>query len=353
MRIGILTFHRARNNGAFLQCYALQEALKKLGHDVSVIDYRQPVIEESNKIFSCKHFFQSVNSLRGFCRYLLKVLLSRLSAIPRWNRLRRKYLNLSSVVSTPNDMLPEFDLYLIGSDQLWNRYCTLDFDPVFFGNFSHKAKSRICGYAISTTVQDLVNMPIEMLQKNCKNFSFLSFREKNVCDYITSISSIPCRIDVDPTLLLNKGEWNKLIVKRIIKDNYILTSFLGWDYKVNEVNRTLLEISEREKCKVVDISCAKDPMEFLSLIKFAEKIYTTSFHATIFSLIFEKDFYAISDTKAISERCRFLLENLDCLDRFVPFSTIEKLNLPLIDYNLIGKKIGELRKRSLVYLQSL
>ncbi len=353
MKIGILTFHRARNNGAFLQCYALQETLKKLGYEAFVIDYRQPAIEKSNTIFSYKKISESFSSLRGLCRYVLKDVVFKSIAISRWNRFRKKYLNLTTAVWKSNKMVQDFDVYLIGSDQLWNRYCTLDYDSVFFGNFLRKADSRVCGYAISTTVDDLKNMPLEELKKNCENFFSLSFRESKVCDYITSSCSIPTRLDIDPTLLLGETEWETFIQRRIVKKSYILTCFLGWNYNYNEVYCKLNKIADKEKCIVVDISCAKDPIEFLSLIKFAKKIYTTSFHGTVFSLIFKKNFYAISDNTGTNERYRFLLEQLDCLERFVPFSSIESLSLLPIDYNAVEKRLKIIREKSIDYLRNL
>ena len=153
MKLGILTFHGAHNYGAVLQCYALQEVLTKMGHDVYVIDYRQPYINEVYKIFSFQILKRKMKNLGAVADYV-RYNIFRASAIKKrrehFEEFTSKYLNLTlpcDAESVPVD----FDAYIIGSDQVWSQVCTGgDFDDVYFGKFRRNEDSRVIGYAISS-----------------------------------------------------------------------------------------------------------------------------------------------------------------------------------------------------------
>ena len=99
MRIGILTFHRAHNYGAVLQCYALQEVLRRMGHDVQVIDYRQPWIEDFYGIFGWNMIKRNMGSVCGLFSYLKSGLKKRIMAplkASHFKSFRDSYFVLSS-----------------------------------------------------------------------------------------------------------------------------------------------------------------------------------------------------------------------------------------------------------------
>ena len=160
MKVGILTFHRADNYGAVLQCYALQQAIGSLGHEVFVIDYRQPFIEKwytkCIRTFHLKYFLKL--DLKDKWLYLSEKLkydlLLRFKEHPlrrkEFARFRKSFLNLT--VPCGNDIPKDFDVFVIGSDMLWARECMGGkLDYVYWGEFNHANTSKIIGYAISTT----------------------------------------------------------------------------------------------------------------------------------------------------------------------------------------------------------
>lgn len=116
MKIGILTFHRAHNYGAVLQCYALQQRLKMAGYDVSVIDYRQPAIERAYKCFDVLYLLKNVFHLKKVYTYLKEFGNRKQTSVvfEDFSSLFTK-TEACSASSLPQN----FDAYIIGSDQLW------------------------------------------------------------------------------------------------------------------------------------------------------------------------------------------------------------------------------------------
>ena len=112
MNIGILTFHWSTNYGAVLQTYALQEYLKELGHEVKIINY----VPVKKSIKNCFQYRNPINILN-----LLKELKKEQAFIPfrkKWLQLTKQYNSLSEL---QNDS-PNLDVYICGSDQVWNPY---------------------------------------------------------------------------------------------------------------------------------------------------------------------------------------------------------------------------------------
>ena len=154
MKIGILTFHLAHNYGAVLQCYALQEALRQLGHEVRVINYRQPYIKGIYGIFNVRYFFSLLGHLRlKTLLYYLKHLGRRVKRTRLYHSFRHTYWQETPSCSSRN--IPPMDAYVIGSDQVWSLHCTQFMDQVYWGQFSRPRQSRIIGYAISATLDSL------------------------------------------------------------------------------------------------------------------------------------------------------------------------------------------------------
>ena len=140
MKIGILTFHCAHNYGAVLQCYALQEMLKGMGHTVEIIDYRPDYLRMPFDVINL-HRIQSRNLLRLVKSIILETLSlsQRIIRHRKFDSFIKYYLNLSRSVGISSD----YDVYVMGSDQIWNPKITNGFDGVYFGYLPFpKAKNR-------------------------------------------------------------------------------------------------------------------------------------------------------------------------------------------------------------------
>ena len=146
---GILTFHKSNNYGAVLQAYALKCAIEEYGYCTHVIDYQY--VEASRMSFLV--FLKKKPSAKQLIHYCIKPLMKNRMALQRasnFNRFRAKYLDVSEKVSTEEEIAGlHYDLYICGSDQIWNYHITNHtFDPIFFLQFPSDAKKLI--YAASS-----------------------------------------------------------------------------------------------------------------------------------------------------------------------------------------------------------
>lgn len=354
MKIGIITFHRANNYGAVLQCYALQAKLQTLGYEAEVIDYRQCDIEDVYKPIRWNIIKKGLASPRLLASYLLKQLPSNFQIAilkkQHYNFFRNKYLICTDSFHQTNKIPQDFDIYLIGSDQMWSIDCTNQkIDDIYFGNFRHFSKSKIKSYAISTNVQALKKIGIQKLKDYILNFSVLSFREKEVCDWINKTMGINSRVDIDPTLLLNREDWLKFIRPRPVQYKYILTYFVSPIHN-EKINRYAKKIGTL----VIDIEkVALSPIEFLTYIYYAELIITSSFHATVFSIIFERPFYSLQTKKSTDVRYVDLLDQLGLISQYFDPETSEFETNITIDFNSAKSKLKFMQDRSVVYLSKI
>ena len=297
-KVGIITFHRAKNYGAMLQAYALQETLKNR-YDTLIVDYRCPEIEAKYyakktlkkkgkdflKIFFQTNYILGVNKKNKSFDYFLK-----------------NYLNTSQPYDNQNisKANSEFDIFIAGSDQIWNPVIFDGIDPIFFLNFSNESRK----ISISSSAGSYIFSQNEM--KDVNSFCTVLTREEEGKKLLKSIV-VKSEIATvcDPVFLLDKKQWeSKLALDRIegIKRKYILLYFVAKQRDSIEFARKIARERQLELV-YININAEKNipsdftniigigPIEFLSLIRNAEIIITTSFHAMAFSLIFNKDFY--------------------------------------------------------------
>lgn len=360
MKIGILTFHRAYNYGAVLQCYALKEVLKKMGHYVQVIDYRQPYIEKAYKFhfsFSKKRM-KEINIIKvpfyiGLCfsrdvkQYFIIKKKKKV-----FESFQNKYLDLTVDCKTTIPL--DFDRYVIGSDMLWSDECMgHSFDDIYLGKFQHKEGSRIIGYAISGTPDSLEKLGKETKFDFLSNFYSLSVREKTLSNIINKYTGKTVTQCIDPTLLTTKDLWSSLVEENIGKSNrkYLVTYFLrrvdkSVYYRINNYAKSIgYEVVD------IDVSPYAVPIsveKFVSTIANANYIVTDSFHGLVFSMIFERPFHAMTfndahDMRYVDILKRIGLDNVIVTPDFMP-------SIPLINYSIVYRNIETFRNSSLQFL---
>lgn len=359
MRIGIITFHRANNYGAALQCYALQQTLTSLGHETQIIDYRQPVIELMYKPVRWDIICQGLRKPRLLGGYLFKVLPTdfkyALKKTSGYEKFRKRHFHATSPFSKAEDMPQDFDIYMIGSDQMWNINLYGGYmDNVYFGNFPRPKKSKLATYAISTDLKSLAKIECETLKMAVKRFTDLSFREKIICDAVERMTGIRGRTDMDPTLLINKDAWSAMCTEKKPEGNYLLTYFLHQGTNSITFKNRINRLAERLDCRVVNIhDAANAPDEFLSAIRFARCVVTSSFHAVAFSALFNKTFYAINSHNGREIRYESLLHSLGLSRQYIEAEELDNVDGGAIDYSFPTKQLDRIRKESIQYLSSL
>ena len=182
MKIGILTFHRAINYGAVLQCYGLSETLKAMGHEVDVIDYRPECIEYYRKkipFFKIRHTSGLRNQLKALIVSLLNIETVK-DANRRFDLFLKNNFNLSKTVLSAENMPSDYDLIFLGSDQIWSPQICYGFDSIYWGQFKHDT-TRLVTYAASLGGHnELSDLEWKNVGRYLKGFERISVREKKL-----------------------------------------------------------------------------------------------------------------------------------------------------------------------------
>lgn len=345
MRIGILTFHRADNYGAVLQSFALQETLRRKGHDVRVIDYRQPWIEEFYRWFSLRMF------RRDGIPYLKKNLKKFLLAPCRrrnFAAFRRDWLLMTepcTSASIPHD----FDCYVIGSDQLWSLHCLGgEADKVYMGDLPHCADARIIGYAISADMKSVQAIGADVLKTCCQRFDALSMREAEVAHEVQRMSGMHCDVCIDPTLLADASVWESVVDHRWKERKYVLMYQVRWRKETKGMLRRKAEEAATRiggGCEVIDLSHMNySVQDFVSLFRYASHVVTTSFHGIVFSILFGTPFHALPLWDGYDLRYRELLQSLGAEDRII--GPDDEIVPGPMDFNAVWARLQDRRKYS-------
>ena len=357
MKIGILTFHCAHNYGAVLQCYALQETLKSMGHDVEVIDYRPKYLVAPYKKFYINRFISGelIKTIKKIIREFLLFNI-RFKRYYAFNHFIKTYFNLSEKIQG-NNIPSKYDVYIMGSDQIWNPCITLAFDDVYFGNFIFsKNDKKYIAYAASLGISSLNEDAKKYFQSALNNFNGIGVRESSMVKILQPLTNKKIEIVLDPTLLVNPKIWDNITKTPIIKGKYVLI----YQVKGDENTKRIAELIAKEiGANVIELTAIisarfnknklqyESPENFLGFIKNASFIVTTSFHGTAFSIIFNRPFYSISlggnDTRVLS-----ILKNVGLENRLIPKDCSPKFSE--IDYSDVNINISKLRNKSKDFL---
>lgn len=296
-KIGIITFHRAVNYGAVLQTYALQATILKAGISCEIIDYRNDFLEKL-------HNPKNIKKYGSIIRYIYAVIKNRVKKDNRKNfeLFREKYLKISTNTYDKTNISESnlhYNLFITGSDQVWNRNCS-DYDDAYFLDFVNANNSKY-SYAASIGVKLQTDEERSAYRKLLENYKCIYVREKQAKLELESIG-IKSEVTLDPTLLLSKNDWLKLAQKPT-KFKYINKYLLVYVIvETPSIFKLAKEIAEKHDLEVVyinemllsktgitNLSCIT-PNEWLWLFANAEFVVTNSFHGTAFSVNFGKQF---------------------------------------------------------------
>lgn len=351
MKIGILThYYQSMNYGGMLQAYALATFLREKGYDAQQVSYRfssepflPPQVEKrevpkaGNPLSRLvRRGFRSLNyrliekpRQEFYAAYKKKEMSARAEAFAVFQKQVPHSLEVYDTSSIEN-CVQHYDAMITGSDQVWN----FDwFNPAFFLDFPGADVAKIA-YAASAGKQNFSQEEILYLKKTLSNFKAISAREADLVPVINQIMNSDAAVQtVDPTLLLSAEDWAEIASPRLLEDKYVFCYFLHNDSGLTAVAR---KFARKHKFSIATIPFAAveyneqdikfgdyrfngaDPSDFLSLIRNAEYVFTDSFHATVFSLLFGKEFMAFprGDAKGMGSRLATLTEMFGCPERF-------------------------------------
>lgn len=351
MKIGIVTFHRAHNFGAVLQCLALKTVLSDLGYVVCIVDHRNKKIEQFYELQNPINFefglIFCIKSVTNFCLTLIPKLLR----IIKFKSFINKYLINSHSVQ---DSCGSIDCIVYGSDQIWRGELT-DNDDFYWGRSYNENVKKISYSASAGFIDENFARNIDLL----RDFSAISVRESDLKDTFDK-NGIGATVTIDPTLLIDKDRWVKLIpLKPSVNKPYVLVYSMRNRKKVLDVAE---HISGKEQMPIIEIFNnniswreilepynAGDPIDFISLIKDATYIVTDSFHGTAFSVIFNKQFVTVELKDGHDNRAKSLLSILGIADRM---SETGLNYYEEIDYCRVKKSLDIIKENSLNFLKT-
>ena len=375
MRVGIITTFRQPNWGSVLQAYALEKVIEQMNYDVEVIDYKYPNefhwqrgIKWGKTPDTLK---AKIHRIKIYCLCVLRLrskpMMELLNSFIKKNmKLSRRIDSYESLHENP----PVYDIYVSGSDQIWNPNTMLG-DMSYMFDFVPKGKKKI-SYASSFSCASIPDGLKDVYKKNLSTYEALSVRENNGRNIIRQMIGRDAKVVLDPTLLLPKVHWEKFAEKAKKTDlpkAYILCYMLAYTFSVDEPMGKLLEMVQRKYNMPVialktmpqsfhgdifqlPVSYGKGIEEFLYLIKNASIVVSSSFHGTAFSLNLGKPLVAMGAMNE-DDRVLSLLKNLGMSNQFV---YAEKLQESCINpfYNVENEqiKMEELRSESLLFLRS-
>lgn len=365
--IGIITIHKIYNYGSAFQAYALQHVCEEMGFKVEIIDYDFPNEYHADNKYKTQGDTQP-NEPQWIKILFAKALIRQHKGI---DAFVKRYQHLSSKeFSSPDELkaqAPAYDVYITGSDQLWNpRFC--NGDPAFMLHFAPGNALKI-SYAASIGANAIPEELNPRYKELLSRYAHIAVRENSGRKVINDIIGKEAEVVLDPTLLLNRDEWNRIAAPdRLFKKKYILCYYLNYtfnsfpyvdqlaDYMQKQTGYEIVRVS-RPPHKLftshTHYRVGATPEEFLALVRDSEMVLTTSFHGTAFAVNYGKPVFTIvKDRNASDSRQISLMENLGLNKQILSITdalpTQERF---LYDVEEEQKQLQALRQQSMSYLK--
>lgn len=363
MKIKTITCHDVYNSGSSLQSYALMKYLQNLNHEVEIIHYKPDYLSKNYKLFIVNNPKYDKNLFLKTIYLTLKLpgrILNLKNKKP-YDDFRKKYLNITSSKYCTNmelkNNIPEADVYIVGSDQVWNPVFPNGEDPAFYLDFVPDDKKKI-SYAASFSVDEFPKRLKDKTSKMLEKINNISVRETSGIDILKDMGIKNGVQVLDPVFLLEKQDWESLCNNRPFNEKYLLV----YDFDNSELIKDIsLKIAKEKQLKIVTVFKSKysdkvipnmGPLQFITYIKHADYIISNSFHGTAFSLIFRKDFCVVNRNEKINTRMRDLLDNIGLGKRLVDESYDINDILSKISYKDVSVILKEKVNSSKIFIEN-
>lgn len=346
MDIAILTIHNIHNFGSIFQAYALQKYLSNLGYNVQILNYN-PIY------FRHKKLKTRIGNLLYLKEYTTRKTKYNLFIKDNMKLSSQKFLSLKDLRKAKLN----YDIYIAGGDQLWNSYHDCGRDEAFKLTFTDKPK---ISYATSMGRKNFTKEELERLKEQIKTFKKISVRESSSVELLNSVGLKNVVQVVDPVLLLKEKDYKKFMKPIKVKDRYLFVYLVN---KCELLDKCVQHIAEKLNLKIVLFSgmekkCKCDyflkdlgPDEVLSYIANAEFVLSASFHASVFSVLFNKKFATLLPGENTNERIEDFLNWTKLSDRIIKDDTNFEVILDEINFNEAQKQIQIKKEFSERFLQ--
>lgn len=336
------------NFGNRLQNFALQEALKECGFEVETIQSAKSV--RNSKQLSA-------------IRWIVKNVAKNDKRRKYFRKFNRRYVQFAKHVRyenvNENEFADQYDVFVAGSDQVWNPnfHFNSDFEFAAFA-----PESKRFSYAASIGVSDIKAEHRERFVKNLNGMKMISVREEDSIELIKRLTGKDAQIHIDPTMLLEKEIYFAMeeCPPQGLPEKYLLMYFLGnvtAEYKENiqklaeKLGVELVVLSETKGTKYYNIG----PQHFLYAINHADFICTDSFHGSVFSILFQKQFSIFVRTDKdvpMNSRIETLVNKFGLRDRLAKELDVEGA-LEKINYAKVNETLAMEREKSMGYLKTI
>lgn len=375
MKVGIITIQKSPNYGACFQAYGLYSFLKKHGIECEIIDLLRPTHFEYIQSKIHKPYRQKkVGVIKG-TKHIINIIFKKSIAVNTLTQVAQQkfdsfnsgiiysktYYSIDELYYDP----PQYDVYITGSDQLWNPTIGFCIEPYFL-TFVNNGGRKI-SYATSVGINELSNQERADFSKWLADYYSISVREESACKLLSTIVKQDVIQVCDPSFLLEPAQWKEMMIAPPIDDSYILLFTLRY-------NKTLLDfclrLSYESRKKLVYLCLyqpnvesteqytavdSAGPTEFLGYIANADMVITNSFHGTVFSLILGAGnvFSHVPSTQKRGKRITDLLKTYNLSNHVLGddlTASYNDMELEKVDKNVVSKIMDRERKRSQVYL---
>lgn len=357
-KISLITIHIGSNFGSILQTIASSDVLGKFFFDVEIINYIP------DRCTWRRFFSRMLKNPIGFVKAIVAFPVALANKFI-YNSFLVKYTNVSKPIYTTDNFVvacPKADIYITGSDQVWNSIHNEGLDRRYYFDGFPKGTIKIA-YSSSIGREKLDIDEYLEVKRMLGSYKAISVREASAQQIVESMGYKATHL-LDPTFMLNKEDWEKYQSRRLVKVPYLLVYLPYNIHNKQLIYKTARKVADEKGLMVVTFSWSirpekladktiyfANPGDFLSLVGFADYIVTNSFHGTAFSINLNKQFSVYLPT-GFGTRITSILELCSLTHRLLTAEEIiskEKMN-EVIDYNPVNDILNEERMRTYAFL---
>lgn len=368
-RIGILTYHFSKNYGALFQAYGLRRHLIDLGYEVDFINYHAKHIESGGDL-----------TLRNiFTKSGLKIIYLKLTSLKEkyfgnkniqsgFLNFRKNYLGVKGKEYTDikdiNNTKLDYDIFICGSDQIWNPSEHFGIDPIYFLNFQTKNKPIKISYAPSFGRSHIDTKHYDKISKLVSKLDYISVREKSGIEILKNLTNKKISLVPDPTVLIdNYKEIMKPYDSKL--SNYIFCYYLRSRENIGDITEYISTKTDykiysphnsHRRWKEIGETVYPCPRQWLHLLYNSKIVITNSFHGTILSILLNKPFIVVGiggEKAKYNARVQNLLSQCGLENRLITEfnkNKVDELTDSKINWLEVNEKISEMKENGKNFL---
>lgn len=377
-KVGICACYNTLNYGSMLQSFATQRTVENLGYECEFIVYQKEksakyIIKQLPRLFNKYLIYEKMLSIKKRIKLKKYKELYKLDGVRKqaFLRFQKNYYKNFSPLYYGYDNLCEaaynYSAIIVGSDQLWS---PAGLGTNFYNLMFVPENIKKISYATSFGVSSIPRYQLSRTSAFLRRINYLSVREAQGAKIVKDLIGTEAKVVADPTILLSAEQWEKEIPnERLIDEPYILCYFLGENSEhrqiaiqlkneigIKIVSMPFLDTFVKEDVEFGDIQMFNaGPDGFINLIRNAECILTDSFHGSIFSILYHKQFLTLNrysdGSNSRNSRLDSLFDYLGLKERrYCAEYGIREQMESCIDYNAVDQRISKFRNESLKFL---